>query len=59
MSLYQKNLGKTGEDLALDFLKSHSYSVLEKTFVLNSEKLILLPKKITVYILLKSKPDQI
>ena len=32
MSLYQKNLGKTGEDLALDFLKSHSYSVLEKNF---------------------------
>jgi len=32
MSLYQKNLGKTGEDLALDFLKSHSYFVLEKNF---------------------------
>ena len=32
MSLYQKNLGKTGEDLALDFLKSHNFSVLEKNF---------------------------
>ncbi|PIP63463.1 YraN family protein [Candidatus Roizmanbacteria bacterium CG_4_9_14_3_um_filter_33_18] len=32
MSLYQKNLGKTGEDLALDFLKSHNYFVLEKNF---------------------------
>ena len=32
MSLYQKNLGKTGEDLALDYLKSHSYSILEKNF---------------------------
>ncbi|MEK7177614.1 MAG: YraN family protein [Patescibacteria group bacterium] len=32
MSLYQKNLGKTGEDLAIDFLKSHSYSILEKNF---------------------------
>ena len=32
MSLYQKNLGKTGEDLALDFLKSHSFSILEKNF---------------------------
>ncbi|MFA5769965.1 MAG: YraN family protein [Patescibacteria group bacterium] len=32
MSLYQKNLGKTGEDLALDFLKSHNYSILEKNF---------------------------
>lgn len=26
------NLGKTGEDLALDFLKSHNFSVLEKNF---------------------------
>ncbi|MFA6017483.1 MAG: YraN family protein [Patescibacteria group bacterium] len=32
MSLYQKNLGKTGEDLASDFLKSHSFSILEKNF---------------------------
>lgn len=32
MSLYQKNLGKTGEDLALDFLKSHNYSILETNF---------------------------
>jgi len=32
MSLYQKNLGKIGEDLALDFLKSHNFSVLEKNF---------------------------
>lgn len=32
MSLYQKNLGKIGEDLALDYLKSHSFSVLEKNF---------------------------
>lgn len=32
MSLYQKNLGKTGEDLAFDFLKSHNFSVLEKNF---------------------------
>ena len=32
MSLYQKNLGKIGEDLALDFLKSHNYFVLEKNF---------------------------
>jgi len=32
MSLYQKNLGKIGEDLALDFLKSHSFFVLEKNF---------------------------
>jgi len=32
MSLYQKNLGKIGEDLAIDFLKSHSFLVLEKNF---------------------------
>ena len=32
MSLYQKNLGKTGEDLALDYLKSHSFFILEKNF---------------------------
>lgn len=32
MSLYQKNLGRIGEDLALDFLKSHSFSILEKNF---------------------------
>jgi putative endonuclease len=32
MSLYQKNLGKIGEDLAVDFLKSHSFSILEKNF---------------------------
>ena len=32
MSLYQKNLGRIGEDLALDYLKSHSFSILEKNF---------------------------
>jgi len=32
MSLYQKNLGKIGENLAFDFLKSHNFSVLEKNF---------------------------
>ncbi len=32
MSLYQKNLGKIGEDLALDYLKSHRFSILEKNF---------------------------
>lgn len=32
MSLYQKNLGKIGEDLALDYLKSHGYFVLENNF---------------------------
>lgn len=32
MSLYQKNLGKIGEDLALDFLKSRSFSILERNF---------------------------
>ena len=32
MSLYQKNLGKIGENLAIDFLKSHNFSVLEKNF---------------------------
>ena len=32
MSLYQKNLGKTGENLALDYLKSHSYSIIQENF---------------------------
>ena len=32
MSLYQKNLGKTGENLALDYLRSHSYSIIQKNF---------------------------
>lgn len=32
MSLYQKNLGKTGENLALDYLESNNFSVLEKNF---------------------------
>jgi len=32
MSLYQKNLGKTGEDLALNYLNSHDFSILEKNF---------------------------
>ena len=32
MSLYQKNLGKIGEDLALDFLKSHSFFIREKNY---------------------------
>lgn len=32
MSLYQKNLGKTGEGLALDYLKSHDFFILEKNF---------------------------
>lgn len=33
MSLYQKNLGRTGEDLALDYLKSHGFFILEKNFI--------------------------
>lgn len=32
MSLYQKNLGRTGEDLAFDYLKSRSFFILEKNF---------------------------
>lgn len=32
MSLYQKNLGKIGEDLALDYLKSNGYLVLQRNF---------------------------
>ncbi len=32
MSLYQKNLGKIGENLALNYLKSHSFSIFEKNF---------------------------
>ncbi len=32
MSLYQKNLGKTGESLASDYLQSHSFSILENNF---------------------------
>jgi putative endonuclease len=32
MSHYLQNLGKTGENLASDFLKSHDYLILEKNF---------------------------
>lgn len=32
MSLYQKKLGKKGEDLAIDYLKSHNFFVVEKNF---------------------------
>jgi putative endonuclease len=32
MSLYQKNLGRIGENLALDYLKSHGFSIFEKNF---------------------------
>lgn len=32
MSLYQKNLGKIGENLAIDYLKSHDFFVLENNF---------------------------
>lgn len=32
MSHYLQNLGRIGEDLALGYLKSHDFSVLEKNF---------------------------
>jgi putative endonuclease len=32
MSHYLQNLGKTGENLALGYLKSHSFSILETNF---------------------------
>lgn len=32
MSLYKKNLGKTGENLAINFLKSNDYAVIDKNF---------------------------
>jgi putative endonuclease len=32
MSLYKKSLGKQGEGLAIDYLKSLGYSVIEKNF---------------------------
>jgi putative endonuclease len=32
MSLYQKNLGKTGEQLALKYLESAGFTILEKNF---------------------------
>jgi len=32
MSRDRINLGKIGEDLALDFLKSHSFSIIKKNF---------------------------
>ncbi len=32
MSHYLQNLGKIGENLALDYLKSHSFSILEENF---------------------------
>lgn len=45
MSLYQKNLGKTGEDLALDYLKSRSFSVLEKNFSSKFGEIDIIAKK--------------
>ncbi len=45
MSLYQKNLGKTGEDLALDYLKSHGYFVLEKNFTSKFGEIDIIAKK--------------
>lgn len=32
MSLYQKNLGKTGEYLALNYLQQENYKIIEKNF---------------------------
>jgi putative endonuclease len=32
MSLYQKNLGRVGENLALDYLRSHSFLIVENNF---------------------------
>lgn len=45
MSLYQKNLGKTGEDLALDYLKSHGYFVLERNFTSKFGEIDIIAKK--------------
>jgi putative endonuclease len=32
MSLYLQNLGKIGENLALDYLKNHGFVIIEKNF---------------------------
>jgi putative endonuclease len=45
MSLYQKNLGKTGEDLALDYLKSHGFFVLDKNFTSKFGEVDIIAKK--------------
>lgn len=45
MSLYQKNLGKTGEDLALDYLKSHGFFVLERNFISKFGEIDIIAKK--------------
>jgi putative endonuclease len=50
MSLYQKNLGKIGEDLALDYLKSHGYLVLEINFTSKFGEIDIVAKKnLTLY----------
>lgn len=32
MSLYRKNFGKTGEDLAVNFLKNKGFTILQRNF---------------------------
>ncbi|MFA6081773.1 MAG: YraN family protein [Patescibacteria group bacterium] len=45
MSLYQKNLGKIGEDLSFDYLKSHGFFVLEKNFTSKFGEIDIIAKK--------------
>jgi putative endonuclease len=45
MSLYQKNLGKIGEDLASDYLKSHGFFILEKNFTSKFGEIDIIAKK--------------
>lgn len=45
MSLYQKNLGKIGEGLALDYLKSHGFFVLENNFTSRFGEIDIIAKK--------------
>lgn len=45
MSLYQKNLGKIGEDLALNYLKSHDFFVLERNFTSKFGEIDIIAKK--------------
>ncbi len=45
MNLHKKNLGKIGEDLALDYLKSHQFFILEKNFSSKFGEIDIIAKK--------------
>lgn len=45
MSLYKKKLGKTGEDIATEYLKDNGFTILQKNFATSLGEIDIIAKK--------------